>query len=53
MLYVNIQDQSKLVKYVMHAKHKKIYADTDKPEWLTNNEEGEWDAMLNLASEFV
>lgn len=42
MLYLAIKDKTKLVKYILHAKHKKIDSKPDKSDWLLAEELPDW-----------
>lgn len=48
MMYVTPQDKSKLVKYILHAKHKKITGNFDKPDWFLSEE---WEETLEAKAE--
>jgi len=52
MLYLHIKDKSMLVKYVLHAKHKKINKSLERSDWLAS-EEFEEQKQKAIDSNFV
>lgn len=51
MLYVQPKDKTKLIKYVLHAKHKKPTVAMDRPDYMADEEH--WKVLLEQSKVFV